>query len=97
MRKTACFKSHYSKLTTQIKGESIVGTGPLIAVNVMLLYIILGPVLLFAIYVLFDSLDPTGRMKKDSASEKDPALWTSDDIDANGFEGMCLDRRRNQI
>lgn len=73
------------------------GTGPLIAVNVMLLYIILGPVLLFAIYVLFDSLDPTGRMKKAPSSEKDPALWTSDDIDANGFEGMGLDGRRNRV
>lgn len=73
------------------------GTGPLIAVNVMLLYIILGPVLLFAIYVLFDSLDPTGRMKKAPSSEKDPALWTSDDIDANAFEGMSLDGRRNRV
>ncbi|WP_289021997.1 hypothetical protein [Desulfobacter postgatei] len=73
------------------------GTGPLIAINVMLLYIILGPVLLFAIYVLFDSLDPTGKTKKGSVPKKDPALWTGEEIDENGFEGMGLDRRRNQI
>lgn len=76
------------------------GTGPLIAVDVMLLYVILGPVVLLGIYVLFDSLDPagkgaTGKTQKDSASEKDPALWTSEEIDANGFEEMGLDGRRN--
>lgn len=72
-------------------------TGSLIAVNVMLLYIILGPVLLFAIYVLFDSLDPAGRTKKNTPSEKDPALWTSEEINENGFAGMGLDGRRNRV
>lgn len=72
------------------------GTGPLIAVDVLLLYLILGPVVLLGIYVLFDSLEPTGTIKKDT-SEKDPALWTSEDIDVNGFEGMGIDRGRNRI
>ena len=73
------------------------GTGPLIAVNVMLLYIILGPVVLFGIYVLFDSLDPAGKTKKNPSPEKDPALWTGEEIDENRFAGMGLDGRRNQI
>ena len=73
------------------------GTGPLIAIDVMLLYIILGPVVLLGIYVLFDSLSPTGTTQKDTSPEKDPALWTSEEIDANGFKGMGLDGSRNRI
>lgn len=73
------------------------GTGPLIAVDVMLLYFILGPVVLFGIYVLFDSLEPTGTINKDTSAEKDPALWTSQEIDANGFEGIGIDGGRNRI
>ena len=80
-----------------LKGERIVGTGPLIAIDVLLLYIILGPVVLLGIYVLFDSLDPTGKTKTDASPEKDPALWTSEDVDANGFEGMSLDGSRNRV
>lgn len=33
-----------------------IGPGPLIAIDVFFLYIILGPLVLFAIYVLFDFL-----------------------------------------
>ena len=47
-----------------LKGESIVGTGQMIAIDVMLLYIVFGPVVLLGIYVLFDSIDPTGKTKK---------------------------------
>jgi len=74
-----------------------VGTGPLIAIDVMLLYLILGPVVLLGIYVLFDSLESTGTTKKDASAEKDPALWTSEEIDANGFEGVGIDGGGNQI
>lgn len=84
------------------------GTGPLIAIDVMLLYIILGPVVLLGIYVLFDFLepaekapdgkDPTGQTKqKDAGPEKDPALWTTEEIDTNKFEGMGLGGSRNWI
>ena len=73
------------------------GTGQMIAIDVMLLYIIFGPVVLLGIYVLFDSIDPTGKTKTDASPEKDPALWTSEDVDAKGFEGMSLDGRRNRI
>jgi len=58
--------------------------GHLIAVNVVLLYTILGPLVLLALYVLFDTLAkrrPEGR--RDSAvGIKDPALWSEGDVDA---------------
>lgn len=63
----------------------MLGPGPLIAIDVVLLYTILGPLVLFAIYVLFDSLDRSDRSKKPNSTalteKKDPALWTSQDID----------------
>jgi hypothetical protein len=74
-----------------------VGTGSLIAIDVLLLYLIFGPVVLLGIYVLFDSIDPAGKPQEDASPEKDPALWTSEDMDANGFEGLGLDGRRNKI
>ena len=59
--------------------------GHLIAINLVLLYPILGPLFLFAIYVLFDSLAKSGRpdtTQQDNATDqKDPALWTNADID----------------
>ncbi|WP_462270547.1 hypothetical protein [Desulfobacter sp.] len=78
------------------------GTGSLIAIDVLLLYLIFGPVVLLGIYVLFDAIDPTGKdptgkPQKDASPEKDPALWTSEDVDATGFQGMGLDGRRNKI
>lgn len=78
------------------------GTGPLIAIDVMLLYIIFGPVVLLGIYVLFDSIDPigkdpTGTAKKNVSAEKDPALWTSEEVDAHCFQGTDLGGSRHQI
>jgi len=58
------------------------GPGPLIAIDVFLLYTILGPLVLFFIYLLFDSL--SGKKKvTDNLVKKDPALWTSEDIDTH--------------
>ena len=63
----------------------MLGPGPLIAINVVLLYIFFGPLVLFAIYVLFDSLYKSGRSGKKqqekTIEKKDPALWTKEDID----------------
>lgn len=60
--------------------------GHLIAINVTLLYAILGPLVLFAIYVLFDSLSKPGDSDADwkntAGDLKDPALWTDEDINA---------------
>jgi len=41
--------------------ENTLGPGPLIAVDVFFLYTILGPLILFAIYVLFDSLNKSNQ------------------------------------
>ena len=58
--------------------------GTLIAVNVLLLYTILGPVVLFAIYVLFDFLNKPGKGQVvEIPHKKNPALWTREDIDAH--------------
>ena len=73
------------------------GTGQMIAIDVMLLYIIFGPVVLLGIYVLFDSIDPTGKTKKDVSPEKDPALWTKEEIDANFCKEMNLNGGRDRI
>ncbi|MBC2704940.1 MAG: hypothetical protein HGJ91_10420 [Desulfobacula sp.] len=63
------------------------GPGALIAIGVVLLYTVLGPLVLFAIYVLFDSLYKSGRPGKNqqdkTIEKKDPALWTSEDIDVH--------------
>jgi hypothetical protein len=57
--------------------------GHLIAIQLILLYTILGPLVLLAIYVLFDSFSKrrdTGTIPQ--AKEKtDPALWIDDDVD----------------
>ena len=57
--------------------------GHLIATYFLLLYTILGPLVLFAIYVLFDSLAKSGRpdIRQALVQDKDePALWTCEDI-----------------
>jgi hypothetical protein len=60
----------------------MLGPGPLIAIDVVLLYTLFGPLVLFAIYVLFDSLYKSGSSgKKQQDKKKDPALWTKEDID----------------
>lgn len=59
----------------------MLGPGPLIAIDVILLYTILAPLVLFAIYVLFDYLGREGRKKNQTPEKKDPALWTKEDTD----------------
>ncbi len=62
----------------------MLGPGPLIAIDVILLYAILGPLVLFAIYVLFDSLNkPVKNQQEQPTGEKDPALWTNEDINVH--------------
>lgn len=60
--------------------------GHLIAINVVLLYLILGPLVLFAIYVLFDSLVRLGKPdidpQKGVAEAQNPALWTEEEVNA---------------
>jgi hypothetical protein len=55
----------------------------LIAIDVILLYTLLGPLVLFAVYVLFDriSRDDTPPGPAAARSKKDPALWSARDID----------------
>lgn len=57
--------------------------GPLIAINVLLLYTVLGPMVLLGIYTLFDFLGEQAPGISDSAgsSPRDPALWTQKDLD----------------
>jgi hypothetical protein len=57
--------------------------GHLIAIQLILLYTILGPLVLLAIYVLFDSFSKrrdTGTIPQDK-EKTDPALWVDDDVD----------------
>ena len=63
------------------------GAGQLIAIQVALLYIVLGPLVLLAIYVLFDVLArPKGpghnqqARQANQADAEDPALWTDEDL-----------------
>ena len=62
-------------------------TGHLIALHITLLYAILGPLVLFAIYALFDSLSKPGETdanRPDTVTDmKDPALWTDEEINAH--------------
>lgn len=61
-----------------------IDSGHLIAINIVLLYAILGPLVLLAIYVLFDTLGrqrKTDRKDKSSVSTKAPALWSKEDVD----------------
>lgn len=65
----------------------MLGTGPLIAVYVVSLYVFLAPVVLFGVFVLFDVLGrtyPEGSKSKTSQAlrQKDPAVWTAQDIAA---------------
>lgn len=58
------------------------GPGLLIAIDVTLLYLILGPLVLFGIYVFFDFLGrrPARRAKSASGNRNDPALWSDREI-----------------
>ncbi len=74
------------------------GPGPLIAIDVILLYTILGPLVLFGIYVLFDSLTSGSKPEQGAVMEqKDPALWTSEQVDAFGFDGADPDGNLDRI
>jgi hypothetical protein len=54
----------------------------LIAVDVILLYTLLGPLVLFAVYVLFDRISTDkGPGHPAGPAKKDPALWSARDID----------------
>lgn len=58
-------------------------TGVMIAMNVAVLYLVMGPVLLFAIYVLFDHAGkrkPALSEMQKGGKVKDPALWTLRDV-----------------
>lgn len=61
--------------------------GHLIALQVTVLYTILGPLVLLALYVLFDALaklgEPKGNRRDGAATTKDPALWTNEDINTH--------------
>ena len=73
------------------------GVGPLIAIDILLLYLILGPLVLLGIYVMFDSLDPSGKTEQDDpAAGKDPALWTNEDVYKNDFHGVDPDGNRDR-
>ena len=61
--------------------------GPLIAIYVVLLYTFLAPLVLFGIYVLFDTLGRSASGPKKETpgrniEKKDPAVWTAQDIAA---------------
>lgn len=74
-----------------------IGPGPLIAIDVFFLYIILGPLVLFAIYVLFDFLAQlnndqfnnigqnrgggTGKTQSRLTDKKDSALLSDEDVE----------------
>ncbi len=56
--------------------------GTLIALDVILIYMIMGPLVLFAVYVVFDALDEIHTGKPGRGKEKkDPALWNDEDVD----------------
>lgn len=65
--------------------------GPLIAIDVIFLYALFGPLVLLGIYILFDSLgnapETSGRSRQAPLEKKDPALWNSAEIDRY-FDGM---------
>ena len=60
-------------------------TGVLIAIAVVMLYTILGPLVLFGVYIIFDSLDKADKsginLQKQRIDKIDPALWTSESVD----------------
>jgi hypothetical protein len=53
------------------------GPAVLIAIDVLLLYALLGPLVLFAVFVLFDHLSLADRTGTPGTGDtKDPALWS---------------------
>lgn len=54
--------------------------GVLIAIDVTILYLFMSPLVLYALYVAFDSL---GQQKDEGAvknAKKDPALWSDEEF-----------------
>ena len=59
------------------------GPAPLIAIDMFLMYTLLGPVILFAVHVMVDRIGrETGPDPDRDFTRKDPALWSSREIDA---------------
>lgn len=62
--------------------------GMLIALDVTILYLTMGPLVLYALYVTFDSLgqkkdgksSPMNAMAIPKTAKKDPALWSDEDF-----------------
>jgi hypothetical protein len=61
--------------------------GMLIALDVTILYLTMGPLVLYALYVMFDSLSQKKdgnsspmNMKMTKTAKKDPALWSDEDF-----------------
>ncbi|MDY0223561.1 MAG: hypothetical protein RBR67_20745 [Desulfobacterium sp.] len=62
--------------------------GMLIALDVTILYLTMGPLVLYALYVIFDSLGqkkevksaPLNTMAMAKTALKDPALWSDEDF-----------------
>jgi len=57
--------------------------GVLIAIDVAILYAVMGPLVLFALYVVFDSMGRKRNGQVDAAAEKkkiDPALRVDEEI-----------------
>lgn len=58
--------------------------GHLLAMSFLLLYSILGPLVLFALYVLFDFFARHGKPEEDRQDKDDsprhPAVWTDEDL-----------------
>jgi uncharacterized membrane protein len=55
---------------------------PLIAIDVILLYTLLSPLVLFLIFVFFDGISTQPPpLKDETGNKKDPALWSARDID----------------
>lgn len=54
--------------------------GTLIAIDVTLLYLVMGPLVLYALYVLFDSLGQPQEGPLTPTVKKDPILWSDEDI-----------------
>ena len=59
--------------------------GHLIATQVTLLYFVLSPLVLLAIYVLFDALSKPGAdaAPQETVDGKNPALWTDEDLNTH--------------
>jgi len=57
--------------------------GILIAMDVTILYLVMGPLVLYALYVAFDSLGQTKEpdvTPRNPLAKKDPVIWSDKDI-----------------